>query len=45
MGDTSVFGDPHQYAKGMHHVFVAGRPVLLDVEMTGDRPGRILRKR
>jgi N-acyl-D-amino-acid deacylase len=43
--DTSVFGDPHQYAKGMHHVFVAGRPVLLDEEMTGDRPGRILRKR
>ena len=43
--DTAVFGNPHQYAKGTHHVFVAGTPVLLDEEMTGERPGRVLRKR
>ena len=41
--DTATFEDPHQYAQGLHHVFVAGRAALLDGEMTGDRPGRVLR--
>ena len=43
--DKAVFGDPHQYAEGAHHVFVAGQAVLLAGEMTGARPGRVLRKR
>ena len=43
--DTSEFGNPHQYAEGVHHVIVAGEPVLLEMEMTGARPGRVLRKR
>jgi dihydroorotase/N-acyl-D-amino-acid deacylase len=43
--DKAVFGDPHQYAEGMHHVFVAGQAVLLGGEMTGARPGRVLRSR
>jgi dihydroorotase/N-acyl-D-amino-acid deacylase len=41
--DKATFENPHQYAEGVHHVFVAGRAVLLDGEMTGARPGRVLR--
>ena len=43
--DKATFEDPHQYAEGMHHVFVSGEAVLLDGEMTGARPGRVLRSR
>jgi dihydroorotase/N-acyl-D-amino-acid deacylase len=39
----STFEDPHQYAIGVHHVFVNGKAVLLNKEMTGARPGRVLR--
>jgi dihydroorotase/N-acyl-D-amino-acid deacylase len=41
--DKATFDDPHQYAEGVHYVFVNGEPVLLDGEMTGARPGRVLR--
>ncbi len=41
--DKATFEDPHQYAEGAHHVFVAGEAVLLNGEMTGARPGSILR--
>ena len=41
--DKATFEDPHQYAEGMHHVFLSGEAVLLDGEMTGARPGRVLR--
>jgi dihydroorotase/N-acyl-D-amino-acid deacylase len=41
--DTATFEEPHQYALGMHHVIVNGQPVLLDKNMTGARPGRVLR--
>lgn len=41
--DRATFKDPHQYAEGIHHVFVNGKAVLLNKEMTGRRPGRILR--
>jgi dihydroorotase/N-acyl-D-amino-acid deacylase len=41
--DRATFADPHRYAEGVHHVFVAGEAVLLDKEPTGARPGRILR--
>ena len=43
IADRATFADPHQYAVGMRHVLVAGEAVLLDGEMTGVRPGRILR--
>ena len=43
IADTATFGEPHQYALGVHHVFVNGEAVLLDKEMTGARPGRVLR--
>ena len=45
IADRSAFDDPHQYAEGMRHVFVNGVAVLLDGEMTGARPGRVLRSR
>lgn len=41
--DTATFEEPHQYALGAHHVFVGGEAVLLAGEMTGKRPGVILR--
>jgi dihydroorotase/N-acyl-D-amino-acid deacylase len=41
--DRATFDDPHLYAEGVHHVFVNGQAVLLDKEMTGVRPGRVLR--
>lgn len=41
--DKATFDNPHQYAEGAHHVFVSGDPVLLNAEMTGARPGKVLR--
>lgn len=41
--DTATFEEPHQYAKGAHHVFVNGEAVLLNEVMTGERPGVIVR--
>jgi dihydroorotase/N-acyl-D-amino-acid deacylase len=41
--DTATFEEPHQYALGVHHVFVNGEAVLVDKAMTGARPGRVLR--
>ncbi|HDZ08385.1 N-acyl-D-amino-acid deacylase family protein [Pseudohongiella sp.] len=41
--DRSTFELPHRYAQGVHHVFVNGQPVLLDGDMTGALPGRVLR--
>lgn len=41
--DTATFEEPHQYALGVHHVVVNGKAVLVDKEMTGERPGRVLR--
>ena len=43
IADRATFEDPHRYAEGVHHVFVAGQAVLLDGRMTGARPGRVLR--
>ncbi len=41
--DAATFENPHQYAEGVHHVFVNGEAALLDGVMTGERPGRVLR--
>ncbi|WP_339857792.1 D-aminoacylase [Pseudohongiella acticola] len=40
--DRSTFDAPHRYAQGVEHVFVNGRPVLLNGDMTGELPGRVL---
>ena len=42
--DHATFENPHQYASGVMHVFVSGEAVLLDGEVTGKRPGKVLRK-
>lgn len=41
--DQATYAQPHQYATGVHHVFVNGRQVLADGEHTGAFPGRFLR--
>jgi hypothetical protein len=42
--DRATFSDPHQLSEGVHHVFINGQAVLLSGEMTGKRPGRVLRQ-
>ena len=44
VADLSTYADPHRYAGGIIHLFVAGRPVLFDGKLTGERPGRVLRR-
>jgi len=41
--DRATFDEPHQYAEGLHHVFVNGIQVLKDGEHTGAMPGRCVR--
>ena len=41
--DHATFEEPHQYASGVQHVFVAGEAVLLNGEITGERPGKVLK--
>lgn len=41
--DNATFEKPHQYATGMHHVWVNGTAVLKDGEHTGAFPGRVVR--
>jgi len=43
IGDHASYAQPHQYASGVHHVFVNGVQVLRDGEHTGAMPGRFLR--
>jgi N-acyl-D-amino-acid deacylase len=40
--DTATFAQPHQYAEGVLHVFVNGKPVVLDGKVTQERPGKVL---
>jgi N-acyl-D-amino-acid deacylase len=42
--DRSTYEDPHRYSEGVSHVVVNGVPVLRDGKMTGELPGRILRR-
>ncbi|MBV9181818.1 MAG: D-aminoacylase [Acidobacteria bacterium] len=41
--DVATYNNPLRYSLGMRHVFVNGRPVLLNGSITGERPGRALR--
>jgi N-acyl-D-amino-acid deacylase len=41
--DRATFAEPHQYPVGIPHVFVHGIAVVRDGEVTGARPGAILR--
>lgn len=42
--DRSTYEDPHHFSEGVAHVVVNGKPVLRDGRMTGELPGRILRR-
>lgn len=42
--DHATFENPHQYATGVLHVFVSGEAVFLNGEVTGKKPGKVLRK-
>jgi N-acyl-D-amino-acid deacylase len=42
--DRADYANPFLQPEGIHHVLVNGSPVLLDGEMTGSLPGRILGK-
>lgn len=43
--DRATFDSPHQYPVGVKHVLVNGQPVVRDGEVTGAKPGRVLRSR
>ncbi|HEY6871865.1 MAG TPA: D-aminoacylase [Geobacteraceae bacterium] len=45
IADRADYADPHRYAGGIVHLFVDGVPVVRDGALTGERPGRVLRKR
>jgi len=44
VGDASTYLEPLRYPVGICHVFVNGRPVVLDEAPTGERSGRVLRR-
>jgi N-acyl-D-amino-acid deacylase len=41
--DMSTFDEPFLRPRGIRHVIVNGVPVLKDGELTGEKPGRVLR--
>jgi N-acyl-D-amino-acid deacylase len=43
--DRSTFGHPHQYATGVIYTWVNGCPIVQEGRITGNTPGRVLRKR
>ena len=43
IADQATFAEPHQYSKGVQHVFVNGVQVLADGEHTRAKPGRVVR--
>jgi N-acyl-D-amino-acid deacylase len=45
IADRATYEQPHQFAVGVRHVLVNGRPVLRDGAHTGVLPGRALRPR
>ncbi len=45
IADQANFIHPHEYARGIIHVWVNGRPLIQDGKFTGERPGRVLRKK
>jgi dihydroorotase/N-acyl-D-amino-acid deacylase len=42
--DRSTYEDPHHFSEGVSHVIVNGVPVLSKGAMTGELPGRIIRR-
>lgn len=42
--DAATYREPKKPPKGLVHLFVNGRPVVLNGAETGERPGRLLRR-
>ena len=42
--DQATFIEPHQYPKGIEFVIVNGIPVVANGDMTGNTPGKVIRK-
>jgi len=42
--DRATFDDPHRFPVGIEHVLVNGVPIILDGSLTGEKPGRVLRR-
>jgi N-acyl-D-aspartate/D-glutamate deacylase len=45
VADRATYEQPHQYPAGIPHVIVNGVPVVRAGELTGARPGQVLRHR
>ena len=43
ISDVATFEDPTHYSVGVRYVFVNGRAVVSEGEITDERPGRVLR--
>jgi N-acyl-D-amino-acid deacylase len=43
VSDTATYSNPRQFPVGIPHVIVNGVPVVQGGEITGDRPGKVLR--
>lgn len=43
--DLSTYEEPHRFSKGVAHVLVNGKATLRDGKMTGELPGKVLRRR
>jgi N-acyl-D-aspartate/D-glutamate deacylase len=41
--DRATYQDPHRYATGIDYVIINGKLVLDQGELTGERPGRVLK--
>lgn len=44
IGDTATYEEPEIYPEGIQHVFVNGKLVVDQQSLTGDLPGRVLRR-
>ena len=44
IADRSTYAEPNIFSEGVRYVFVNGSPVLWDGEMTGNAPGKFLKR-
>lgn len=45
IGDAADYASPHRYSAGIVHLFMDGRPVIRDGELTGLGRGKVVRRR
>jgi N-acyl-D-amino-acid deacylase len=42
--DRATYQDPHQFSIGVKHVLINGTVVMRDASLTGDKPGKVLKR-